>query len=436
MFPMAHLRSLTLSLIAAGAIAACGDEDGREALGIDVAEGAELLVDRVANDVERQRMSQYLDELHPEESVVHSFTATSGETIDCVDILAQPGLRRPGMEDHELQLAPTSLDDLEVAVVPPADRRAKQAYLVDGGFDSDGAEMVCPERTIPVLRRTIDTLARFETLEDFRRKTPQQLPEWEPPRRGATNLHQYAHAYRWVPNMGAQSSLNLWSPYVERASEFSLAQIWVTRGFGADLETVEAGWQVYPNLYGDWRARLFIYFTPDNYGNGGCYNLDCGAFVQTNNSVVIGGAYSSYSATNGPQWEVTLFWYKDGPNGHWWLQHQGVWVGYYPRQLFDGNGLRDQAALIDFGGEIIDTPGDGFHTATDMGGGAFAYLGWANAAYQRNLRYVDTSNFWREATGLTPSYTDYWCYDILLYNWGNWANHFYFGGSGYNVECE
>src|SRR5437867_2347837 len=94
--------------------------------------------------------------------------------------------------------------------------------------------------------------------------------------------------------------------------------IWVLRGSGSSLETVEAGWQKYPDLYGDWNARLFIYFTPDDYGRGGCYNLTCGAFVQTNSSIYIGGRFSAYSVMGGTQSIVKIGWFKDGTSGNWW----------------------------------------------------------------------------------------------------------------------
>jgi Neprosin len=68
-------------------------------------------------------------------------------------------------------------------------------------------------------------------------------------------------------------------------------------------------------------ARLFIYFTPDNYGSGGCYNLSCSAFVQTTNTIVIGGPWSTYSSLCGAQYEVKLLWYKDGTTGNWWLRY-------------------------------------------------------------------------------------------------------------------
>lgn len=45
---------------------------------------------------------------------------------------------------------------------------------------------------------------------------------------------------------GAKASLNVWAPRVTGPSEFSLSQIWVISGsFGDDLNTVEAGWQVW-----------------------------------------------------------------------------------------------------------------------------------------------------------------------------------------------
>jgi hypothetical protein len=61
---------------------------------------------------------------------------------------------------------------------------------------------------------------------------------------------------------GAKASINVWAPKVSTASEFSLSQIWVIAGsFGNDLNTIEAGWQVSPQLYGDNSPRFFTYWT-------------------------------------------------------------------------------------------------------------------------------------------------------------------------------
>ncbi|CAN6373638.1 unnamed protein product [Urochloa humidicola] len=77
---------------------------------------------------------------------------------------------------------------------------------------------------------------------------------------------------------------------IERASDFSLAQLWITGGPYAsnELNTVEAGWHVFPRLYGDNNTRLSIYWTRDGYNKTGCYNLRCPGFIQTNNQIAIG----------------------------------------------------------------------------------------------------------------------------------------------------
>src|SRR5215204_4861405 len=97
-----------------------------------------------------------------------------------------------------------------------------------------GAEgEICPEKTIPIRRMDAEILRNFRSLDDFFRKHPPHVVD------GPTNLHQYAHAYRSGDNWGAQSILNVWGPYTERASEFSLSQIWVVRGSGRTRETIK-----------------------------------------------------------------------------------------------------------------------------------------------------------------------------------------------------
>ncbi|GEN08475.1 protein of unknown function [Myxococcus fulvus] len=423
------------------------------------ATGSTALVERVRDTAELARMKAYAESLYDEKDVVHRFTSRGGEAIDCVPLYAQPALRQPGMENHRIQLAPGTepIARPERPVAPgdslAAKWRAEPATLEGRAdeLDATGARRHCPEGSVPIVKLTLDTLKRFESLDDFRRKVPNHLTgnvsvetgkrrsEQAPTpslRAGPTDLHQYAHTSQWVNNMGAEAIFNLWSPYTELSSEFSLSQMWVVRGSGASLETVEAGWQRYRDLYGDDRARLFIYFTPDNYGSGGCYNLSCGAFVQTNTSVFIGGGFDNYSVAGGAQYEFKLMWFKDGTTGAWWLKFQDIWVGYYPRTRFDAAGLADRADVIDFGGEIIDNRNLNLHTSTDMGGGAYPGAGWSYAAYTRNIQYVDTSNVYREPTSLSAWRNDSNCYDIIQSsNPGGWGRYFYFGGPGYNANC-
>jgi hypothetical protein len=380
--------------------------------------------DNVINKSELARMKEYVDKRIDKKYIVKTLKLPSGDLVDCVDVYKQPAMMRKGMEKHEIQFRPASIPgELKET---DKDRNQDTFYKAQ---EYGGESEICPEKTVPITHITLETLKRFKTLNDFLKKTP--------PRDGPTSLHQYAKADKYVDNWGGESVFNVWKPYTERSDEFTLSQMWVVRGSGDNKETVEGGWQKYKDLYGDWNSRLFIYFTPDNYGSGGCYNLSCGAFVQVNNSVHIGGKFGNYSSHDGAQYVFKMLWYKDGENGHWWLKYGDTWVGYYPRSLFDGNGLRDHAARTSFGGEIINRDENSQHTRTDMGSGYMPSYGFGWAAYQRSIRYVDTSNFYRQASGMSTYVSDSYCYDIDLKNSsGSWEQYFYFGGWGYNSLCE
>jgi len=419
------------------------------ALGSTGAARAEV---RVESAEERGRMQSFVADHVDRHDVVKSVRLGTDEFVDCVGIHAQPAMRRPELAGHVIEFAPRNLPFEPPNHAPPRGTvfDDDEGFVgSDHGSPESGREAICPQGTVPVRRLTIGELERFRNLSDFRKKIPSHMgvgdgvaarggpPAEAAPRDGAMSLHQYAHAYQSVANWGGESNLNLWSPYVQRSNEFSLSQIWVVRGSGADRETVEAGWQVYRDKYGDSRARLFIYFTPDNYGSGGCYNLDCSAFVQTDNSIVIGGPWNTYSSVGGAQYAPKLLLYKDGYSGSWWLRYGDKWVGYWPRARFDANGLRDQGAKVDFGGEIIDRQVNSVHTSTDMGSGGFPSAGFGYAAYQRALRYVDLTRTYR-IPSLTATRTDSYCYDIAMRTSSStaWNPYFYFGGSGYNTNCK
>lgn len=46
---------------------------------------------------------------------------------------------------------------------------------------------------------------------------------------------------------GAKATINVWEPSIQVVNEFSLSQIWILSGSfdGSDLNSIEAGWQVY-----------------------------------------------------------------------------------------------------------------------------------------------------------------------------------------------
>lgn len=427
------------------------------------------LPNRVESRAELNRMERHLRSLNNSKNIRHSFQLPSGDIIDCIDIHKQPGLSNPEVQGLPIQTPPNLPDSSLSAGKNSAQQDSVQLkeMSVPGGLDKNGSKRECPTESIPVIRLKLDDMKRFKNLDDFFRKVPNDLKNGKkispsslnaqdalsvsgispPGLLGSKALHQYAHAAKYnLLNYGAHSVLNIWNPAVKAGTnEFSLSQLWVTRGAGTGLQTVEAGVQVYPRLYGNNYARLFIYSTSDGYrGNSyssGCYNLTCGRFIQTNRSIIIGGPFSSYSVTGGTQREVEIAYLLGGtPTPNWWLYINGVPIGYYPAKLFNTNGLRNYAGTIDFGGEIVDDRSvHSYHTTTDMGSktGAFPSAGYGKAAYQRRIWYFPTRTSSKDATSLQRGVTNRYCYDISgIGYYSTWRVYFYFGGSGYNLYCQ
>jgi hypothetical protein len=201
--------------------------------------------------------------------------------------------------------------------------------------------------------------------------------------------------------------LNVWDPN-PGPGVFSLSQLWITAGAGNRLQTIESGWQVYPDLYGDRLPHLFIFFTNNNYADGsGWYNLNKppGAqlgFVQYDTpaarSWVIGGALSSsgvgLSTVDGPQVNVVMQWQRDASTGNWFLylgRDGGALdaIGYYPQGLFLSGPLTSAADTVDFGGEVASVTRS--TTTGEMGSGQPASSGAKRAAYQDHVFFVPTS---------------------------------------------
>ena len=59
---------------------------------------------------------------------------------------------------------------------------------------------------------------------------------------------------------GAKATINVWKPQIQQPNEFSLSQIWILGGsFGQDLNSIEAGWQVYIYMLFSSSLHLFPY---------------------------------------------------------------------------------------------------------------------------------------------------------------------------------
>jgi hypothetical protein len=210
-------------------------------------------------------------------------------------------------------------------------------------------------------------------------------------------------------------------------------------------QTVEAGWQAYPDLYGgDYAPHVFTYFTTNGYsGDGdniGGYNTIHKGWVQHDAKYYPGMTFSPLSVVDGQQYEITIRYQLY--QGNWWLNVQGVWVGYYPGSLFakvqtgsstpvTTNTLGDHADSVGFWGEIYDP--DYNPPTTQMGSGQFASTSFGWSAYMHNLQVqVDSAGTLQPYQGGPGSASNVSLYtiDAEFSNTVGWDSYCYVGGPG------
>ncbi|XP_074590158.1 protein neprosin-like [Curcuma longa] len=400
---------------------------------------------RAVTSLELARIQRHLEKIN--KAGVRSIESPDGDTIDCVPRHRQPAMDHPLLKDHKIQRAaerPNAVRNNSGGSA--ASRRAWQAWHHAGH---------CPRGTLPIRRSRVDDVLRAKSLFHFGKKPPPPPPL--APRAAAPDVvsgngHEHAIAYTVDGGefYGAKATINVWDPSVQVNSEFSLSQMWILSGSfdGSDLNSIEAGWQVSPELYGDSRPRLFTYWTNDAYQATGCYNLLCSGFVQTNSKIAIGASISPVSSFNGSQYDITILIWKDPKLGNWWMGlGDGALVGYWPAELFSH--LSEHATMVEWGGEVVNVRPDGAHTATQMGSGSFAAAGFARASYFRDLEVVDTDNTLASVGAIATLAENTNCYDIRSFAAAGeeeendddddahvgWGTHFYYGGPGNGPRC-
>ena len=372
-----------------------------------------LATTSVQNEQAFEAMRSYVLDTYAGVKQVNSFVL-DGQYFDCITINSQPSVRHLNIK--QIAQPPKA----SIATASGSSTQASGSPLTLGQKDAFGNSISCKVGTIPMERITLEKMVQFPTLQAFLAKSPGDQP--------ATNAHRYAIGYQNVANYGGNSWLNLWNP----SGNFSLSQQWYAGGSGKGTQTAEGGWIHYPQKFGS-LSVLFIYWTANDYQSTGCYNLDCTAFVQTNNSWALGGAFTNYSSSGGTQWGFTLQWkyYQ----GNWWLFLQGSGsiqaVGYYPGSIYNSGPLSKKSSLIEYGGETY-TPKANW---PQMGSGQFASAGWQQAAFQNTIFYIPKNS--NGGTGvwatLSPLQTNPTCYTIIITpssQGGSWGTYFYFGGPG------
>ncbi|CAH9050940.1 unnamed protein product [Cuscuta europaea] len=369
-------------------------------------------------------------------SPVKSIESPDGDIIDCVHISKQPAFDHPFLKDHKIQMRPDyhpeGLYDLEkesFVGTKQGTNPITQLWHTNGH---------CPEDTIPIRRTKREDVARASSVKKYGKKKHKSYPKPSGTDPGIVTESGHQHAIGYVQGeryYGAKAIINVWEPKIQQSNEFSLSQIWVLGGsFGQDLNSIEAGWQVSPDLYGDNNTRLFTYWTSDAYQATGCYNLLCSGFIQVNSQIAMGASISPVSAYRNSQYDINILIWKDPSQGNWWMQFGSDTVlGYWPSFLFSY--LADSASMIEWGGEVVNTQPDGLHTSTQMGSGHFPEEGFGKAGYFRNIQIVDSSNNLKSPKSLGTFTEQSNCYDVQTGKNEDWGHYFYFGGPGRNSNC-
>jgi hypothetical protein len=396
---------------------------------------------RVRDEGQLEAMKAHIADLYVGVEPQHSFEGRGGTVFDCIPVEQQPALR-----DHTGPIPePPDLTAVLYGGEPRLRPVSPQPPPTVIERDRHGNITRAPAGTIPLPRVALEDTARFESLDAFFHKygggggasAPGVLSQARPEAEGEQpkEEHRYASVEREVPNLGGHTAFTLYAPTVKDNQFFSLSQHWYTAGSGEELQSVEIGWQVYPQFYKHSLPVLFIFWSSDNYHKG-AYNLTDKSFVATKaGEALIGNALSPVSTQGGQQMEieVTVYLYE----GSWWIYCGGVEpkdaLGYYPTSVFGEGPMHTNATSIAYGGETCSNT----ESWPEMGSGAFAAEGWGKAAYHRAAYYFPTTGGSQWATSLTPAEDTPGDYTLGPQPWNSrtlepppWGAYFYYGGPG------
>ncbi|MEP6750624.1 MAG: neprosin family prolyl endopeptidase [Bacteroidota bacterium] len=343
----------------------------------------------------------------------------------------------------------------KIATPPPVTGQnieAKDSAIKLAGFElhDNGIERG-PEGTVPVLRKNIAAIKTNKNLQQYLSKKGRdgrflvkkndhggpKNPESMPP-----NPTGYLHATsaEIATCYGCEGFLNVWTPILEdsQGDGHSIMQTGMQNYDNPKLQSLEAGWTVDHSLNGDLQPHIFTYYTTNGYESGGDnvggYNTDVDGWVQYDANVYPGALINGSSTLGGEQLGISMkfqLW-----QGNWWFQVQGIWLGYYPANLFPGNGnggtgLGNHASWVAFWGEVYSDLRPETLTTIEMGSGYKAEEGWTYACFQNNLLIqTGTDGSMSNHNGSTSA-EDPDLYDIIsmMNSGGGWGSYFYAGGT-------
>ncbi|KAI3942234.1 hypothetical protein MKW92_021080 [Papaver armeniacum] len=261
---------------------------------------------------------------------VKSVQTQLGDIYDCINIYKQPAFDHPLLKNHKIQMKPNLIQEGKI------DARLSNMVSSIARSKLKG----CPSETVPIRRTTKAELINAKYLSN------QIKPR------------HYVSAQPFGEKVyyGGKASISVVNPRVD-VDKFSTGQIWIQNGPAEELNSIEFGWAVNPQLFGDNQTRVFGLWTADGFKETGCYNMLCPGFVQIHPEYSFGEYIDAGTYGKAFQSAFDFAVRRDPESGNWWFINgaDNAKIGYWPKEIFSH--LANNASVIGYGGAAGGDPG-------------------------------------------------------------------------------
>ncbi|XP_074317967.1 protein neprosin-like [Silene latifolia] len=276
---------------------------------------------------------------------IKSYKKDDGNIIDCVDIYKQPAFDHPLLKDHKIQMRPSSaLQDLAKSLLVQEDETILETKS-EMKYD-------CPSGSVPIRRtRRRDLIRSKSALNHYRTMirgppfTSQQGVSFA----GVTTQTGKANHYLGAKTFNSLYNLSLIN------SQVSTASLRIGNGVDGSFTSIEYGWTLNHELYGDTKARTFSLWTADGFQKTGCFNTLCPGFVQVHPGRPMGDEITYFSEYDKSKLFMMYAIIKDPKTKDWWIVESipdkaNQYIGYWPQALFPN--MAEFATNVQAGGKV------------------------------------------------------------------------------------
>jgi hypothetical protein len=205
--------------------------------------------------------------------------------------------------------------------------------------------------------------------------SPEPEPSTSPDNKNCEQLKQPCYLYEGAQQQaetdGMYVNVTIGKPKLDDSDYHTLGELAVRSAEKGDV--VEVGWTIDRQVNGDEDPHLFVYHWVGHQES--CYN-GCG-FVQYSKNLKPGDTLS-YGVTK--KFGIQYF------NGAWWVAFDSEWIGYFPEQLWNDQGIKfSRTGWVQVFGEVASPTLK--PCSTGMGTGEYADK--SAAAYMASISYLN-----------------------------------------------